>query len=86
MSYGCKYRVPCNKSASDIQSSIYEDLTNFVKSKCRKYHIKSNTFSSWYDRVKEIVDKRLKFYENKHPQMFVNNANILEKETVKKNS
>ena len=84
MSYGCKYRVPCNKSASDIQSSIYEDLTNFVKSKCRKYHIKSNTFSSWYDRVKEIVDKRLKFYENKHPQMFVNNVNILEKENVKK--
>ena len=55
-----------------------------LKSKCRKYHIKSNTFSSWYDSVKEIVDKRLKFYENKHPQMFVNNANILEKETVKK--
>ena len=83
LSYGCKYRLPENCTAADIRAGILEDLNNFVKSKQVKYHTKITAFSAWKDRVMQIIDNKIEFYQNKHPNMFLENVNTLEKGNIK---
>ena len=47
LSFGCKYRIPLNRSVNDIKMSILNDLDNFIKVKCIKYRLRNTSFSTW---------------------------------------
>ena len=84
LSYGCKYRVPINLTSQQVRDDISEDIDSFIKIKSRKYFHKHTAFTAWRDRVMEIVDKRIKFFNKHHPHIFQEQENILEKVSVKK--
>ena len=83
LSYGCKYRIPINRSVNEIKNSILKDLDNFIKVKSVKYRLKNTSFSTWKKRVMEIVNNRIEFFSTKHPHMFIESEDILKKESVK---
>jgi len=82
MKYGCKYREPINLPYNEIKQSLKDLVDSFITCKSRKYRLRELDFNNWKNRVLEIFDNRLNFYNVHCPEMFHPTESIFQKNTV----
>lgn len=83
MSLGVKYREPNFLKPNIIRNSINKNINNFIESKSKKYNIKIKDFDQWRNRITDIINKRISFYEVKKPQVFNGTNSIMKMQSSK---
>ena len=82
MKYGCKYREPINLPYNEIKQSLKDSVDSFITCKSKKYRLRELDFNNWKNRVLEIFDNRLNFFNVHCPEMFRPTESIFQKNTV----
>ena len=83
MSLGVKYREPNFLKPNIIRNSVNKNINNFIESKSKKYNINIKDFDQWSNRITDIINKRINFYEVKKPQVFNGNKSIMKMQSSK---
>ena len=60
-----------------IKEHLHQSIDLFIQSKSTKFHIDANSFRVWGDKVKSIVDNRIKYYVDHNPNIFHTKPSVL---------
>ena len=83
MSFGTKYREAVNMKPEEIKAIMYDYIDKFAQSKSNKFNINTEDFTTWKDRIKEVISNRIRFFETNKPYLFFKNVSVFEDREVK---
>ena len=84
MSFGAKYREPIAKTPDEIKDTMYAHIDKFIQSKANKYNIKTENFTDWEIKVKDIISNRINFFVDNYKDIFSCKPSLFVDEEVKK--
>ena len=83
MAFGAKYREPLYLTPDIIRRTICDSIDNFIDIKSKIYNIDKREFEQWRYRVFNIIDNRIKFYEQNKPCVFNGEEAVLKRRKIK---